>query len=552
MCRQTRPGNIKMYCDKTNVNVLSALLAASGVGEVVVCPGSRNGVLVHNFHLMAQTLNNFHVHPATDERSAAFMALGMTLARRRPAAVCVTSGSALLATLPAVAEAYHRNAPLLVISADRPPQMIGQLDGQTTVQQGALQPYTETFQLAEPSDPTDTTWLRQTVSRALAALTRDGGRPAHINVPISEPLFSFTTTHLPAIHPIRLFSPHTATPLPQELISAIRAARLPMLVMGHLDQGDNVADWVSEIDSQRSLLVVPDIVASVPLSRRMAMLERLPQLVDKLSPDLVIHIGGALTGKALKQKLRTTRNLCVWRIDPGGEMPDTFGALCGVVQCAPEEALKQLAAQTSPSHKAVGTLADEIDQMAEDYQPHTPAEELMSSIISSAKRHGQQPLTLHLANSTSVRAMAPFVDGKGLRILCNRGVNGIEGSVSVAAGYSLASDALSLLITGDLSFFYDQNALWTESLDGRLRIVVMNDSHGGIFDHLPGLSASPATPHLIAGSHHATAEGTAETFGLIYKRTDNNHPTLANNLDWLLTVNSERPVVLEVKMSRQD
>ena len=97
-----------MYCDKTNVNVLSALLAASGVGDVVVCPGSRNGVLVHNFHHMAQRLDDFHVHQATDERSAAFMALGLALARRRPAAVCVTSGSALLATIPAVAEAYYR------------------------------------------------------------------------------------------------------------------------------------------------------------------------------------------------------------------------------------------------------------------------------------------------------------------------------------------------------------------------------------------------------------------------------------------------------------
>lgn len=541
-----------MYCDKTNVNVLSALLAASGVGEVVVCPGSRNGVLVHNFHLMAQRLDDFHVHQATDERSAAFMALGLALARRRPAAVCVTSGSALLATLPAVAEAYHRNAPLLVISADRPPQMIGQLDGQTIAQRGALQPYTETFQLDEPSDNADTSWLRQTVSRALAALTKDSGRLAHINVPISEPLFSFTTPHLPAIQPIRLHQPKTARPLPEELIKAIKTARLPMLVMGHLDQGDSVAERVCEIDRQHALLVIPDIVASVPLSRRMAMLERYAQLLDRLSPDLVIHIGGALTGKALKQKLRANRDLRVWRIDPGGEMPDTFGALCGVVQCAPEEALQQLAEQISSRNETVGTLADEIDRLSENYRPQTPAEMLMAQIALCMEKCDSNDITLHLANSTTVRAIAPFVDGQRQRILCNRGVNGIEGSVSVAAGYSLASDGLSLLVTGDLSFFYDQNALWTETLDGRFRIVVMNDGHGGIFDRLPGLSASPATPRLIAGSHHATAEGTAETFGLIYKRTDNHHPELAHNLKWLLTVDSKRPVVLEVRMSRQD
>lgn len=538
-----------MYCDKTNVNVLSALLAASGVGDVVVCPGSRNGVLVHNFHLMAQRLDDFHVHQATDERSAAFMALGLALARRRPAAVCVTSGSALLATIPAVAEAFYRDAPLLVISADRPPQMIGQLDGQTIVQQGALRPYTETFQLDEPTPDADTTWLRQTVSRALAILTSNGGRPAHINVPISEPLFSFSTPHLPSIQPIRLHQPQTARPLPEELIKAIKTARLPMLVMGHMDCGERVGEWVRQIDLNRSLLAVPDIVASVPLSRRMAAVERLPELADRLSPDLVIHIGGALTGKALKQKLRTTQDLRVWRIDPKGEMPNTFGALCGLVECAPQEALKQLAEEVTQYNETVCRLAEEMDRLSEDYRPQTPAEALMDQIAFSLKQIDSSPITLHLANSTTVRAMAPFIDGGARRILCNRGVNGIEGSVSVAAGYSLAAEGLSLLVTGDLSFFYDQNALWTEALDGRLRIVVMNDGHGGIFDRLPGLSASPATPRLIAGSHHATAKGTAETFGLTYKRTNCHNTALANNLAWLLTVESPRPVVLEVKMT---
>ena len=190
-----------------------------------------------------------------------------------------------------------------------------------------------------------------------------------------------------------------------------------------------------------------------------------------------------------------------------------------------------------------------MDRLSEDYRPQTPAETLMAQIAFSLRQIDSSPITLHLANSTTVRAIAPFIDGGSRRILCNRGVNGIEGSVSVAAGYSLAAEGLSLLVTGDLSFFYDQNALWTEELDGRLRIVVMNDGHGGIFDHLPGLSASPASSCFIAGSHHATAEGTAETFGLTYKRTNCHNTALANNLDWLLTVESPRPVVLEVTMT---
>ena len=108
-----------MYCHSPQVNQLTALLVAHGVERAVVCPGSRNGVVVHNLHAL-QSEGRMQLTAVTDERSAAFVALGMTLATQQAVAVCVTSGSALLACLPAVAEAYYRHLPLLVISADRP------------------------------------------------------------------------------------------------------------------------------------------------------------------------------------------------------------------------------------------------------------------------------------------------------------------------------------------------------------------------------------------------------------------------------------------------
>lgn len=143
-----------MFCDKTNVNILTSILLQSGITDAVVCPGSRNGVIVHNLHELTRTASPehpFRIHAVTDERSAAFVALGISLAQDlRPVAVCVTSGSALLNTIPAVAEAFYRQIPLLVISADRPPQLIGQLDGQTIPQTSALAPYAKTYTLAEP------------------------------------------------------------------------------------------------------------------------------------------------------------------------------------------------------------------------------------------------------------------------------------------------------------------------------------------------------------------------------------------------------------------
>ena len=123
-----------MYCDKDNVNTLTALLIAHGVRHAVVCPGSRNAPIVHNLDVCPE----IQCYPITDERSAAFYALGLYQATEEPVVVCVTSGTALLNTLPAVAEAMYQHLPLVVVSADRPKQWIGQLTGQTMPQPGAL------------------------------------------------------------------------------------------------------------------------------------------------------------------------------------------------------------------------------------------------------------------------------------------------------------------------------------------------------------------------------------------------------------------------------
>ena len=164
-----------MYCNKANANQLTALLIAHGIRDIVVCPGSRNGVLAHNFHA-APLLN---AHPVTDERSAGFVALGLALATGKPAAVCVTSGSALLATLPAVSEAYFRHIPLIVISADRPPQWIGQMDGQTLPQQHALQPYADTYNIIEPQNETERWGNNRLINEALCRCREPEGRPVH-------------------------------------------------------------------------------------------------------------------------------------------------------------------------------------------------------------------------------------------------------------------------------------------------------------------------------------------------------------------------------------
>lgn len=534
-----------MYCDKKSVNILTALLPAT-VSDVVVCPGSRNAVIVHNLNEMSKagfTCGDrpFLIHPVTDERSAAFVALGVSLARGlRPVAVCVTSGSALLNTLPAVAEAYYRHIPLLIISADRPAAWIDQLDGQTLPQPNALMPYARTFSLPEPTTEGEEHWCRNIVSEALIAQQDEGGRPVHINVPLTEPLFSFTTPRLPRLRPVKPYRCDAPQALPDEVVDAINRAKLPALLVGQWHRFEEITE---EIDAASKLLVLPEIVSNQRACRRTALLEEDNELREAVKPDLIIHVGGNLVGKQFKLSLRKRDGVSVVRISQGSGMPDTFSHLDGIV-CGPWPELLRASFERLQPNVAVKEAKALIDD-----RRHAPAAadaqtRLLQRVFAFVKEEGISLSALHLANSTAVRSAARLLDGGRTPIHCNRGVNGIEGSLSAAVGYSLADNGLQLAVIGDLSFFYDNNALWNTGLRSNLRILLINNGGGRIFDRLPGLEASPAKDDFIAAAHHASARGLAETYNLKYIAAATIEEAVAN-LPALFSDAADRPVLME-------
>ena len=188
-----------MYTDKKNILQLVALLEAHGITKVVLCPGSRNIPLVHTL----SNHPNFTCYPVTDERSAGYFAIGLALNGGKPAAVCCTSGTALLNLHPAVAEAFYQNVPLVVISADRPAAWIGQMDGQTLPQPGVFQNLVKkSVNLPEIHTEEDEWYCNRLVNEALLETKHHGKGPVHINVPISEPLFQFTSDALPEVRVI--------------------------------------------------------------------------------------------------------------------------------------------------------------------------------------------------------------------------------------------------------------------------------------------------------------------------------------------------------------
>ncbi len=525
-----------MFCNLPQVNQLTALLIAHHIRHIVVCPGSRNATIVHNLHEAGS--EHFTLHPVTDERSAAFVALGMSLALQEPTAVCVTSGSALLNCLPAVAEAYYRQLPLLVISADRPEAWIGQLDGQTLPQQNALQPYCPTYQVTTPHNEELCWQNNRQINEAFLSLSAHGGGPAHINVAISEPMFQFTTPQLPKERVIRRIEPQVSQPLPPEVIRLLTEAQLPTLILGQYERGD-LRFEIQQLACQHQLLVLPEIISDVANHQMLDAFERISSTEHAIRPDVIVQIGGNFVHKKFKQLLRQSPCTII-RIGQDSSLPDTFQHLTTWVDCSPLPALEQLL-QVLPKNKKEVAQAEQtllkICQQKEECveaemqkpQNHCTFQNTLYSLKNELLQL-REPYTLHLANSTAVRAAAQFFSSGTTPIYCNRGTNGIEGSLSTAVGYALKMWGLSLVIIGDLSFFYDLNALWNVQLPNNLRIILLNNGHGGVFDQLLGLPSSPAlTDYISAGNQHYTAQGLAETFHLGYL-----HATHPNELPSLL------------------
>ncbi len=540
-----------MFCDIPQVNQLTSLLIAHGIRDVVVCPGSRNATIVHNLHEAGE--EHFTLHPVTDERSAAFVALGIALATQEPTAVCVTSGSALLGCIPAVAEAYYRHIPLLVVSADRPQAWIGQMDGQTLPQNGALRPYCLTAQINPAKDEEGLWENNRLINAALLSLHDKGGRPAHINVSIAEPMFSFSTESLPNERKIEKVCRKPQTPLPEELLNDVAEARLPVLLLGQYEAGD-IRSEVRMLAEHGQMLVLPEVISDVPGNHRLHTFDAFGDAKEELMPDLVVQGGGNFVHKRFKSLLRKG-NCRVVRIGEDYELCDTFCHLTSWVDAPLQPVLAQLAARLPHHNAAVEHAAKRLDALWEKEQETMDRETLAPYTVLTALRHELQqiddvPYTLHLANSSSVRAAGMVFASGTWPIFCNRGTNGIEGSLSTAVGYALKMWGLSIVVIGDLSFFYDVNALWNTHLPSNLRILLLNDGHGAIFDHLPGLSASPAAGEFVAaGGQQYRAYGIADAFHLDYHYAASLDELRTMLPDWLSAHEEGNAQLLEVVLN---
>lgn len=474
-----------------------ALLLQYSIKDIVLCPGSRNAGIVYSISQIA----DFRTHAVTDERSAGFMALGMADATGMATAVVVTSGSALANLYPAACEAYYRRVPVVFISADRPKAWIGQMDGQTMPQEGALGRMVR----MSVSLPENDIWhANRLLNEALLCCTKRNIKgPVHINIPVSEPIYEFTSNRLPDSRVIRL----------QETMPEGE----------NFNDGNTLILWGQMMPSE-----VPDAELLTQINRHFTIVaENLsnlpahyyvnPTRIDwagMKSVSRVITIGGHIISKDLKQFFRTHRPQEHWHVSTEGAVADLFCCQTLAIQSSVHDFLLDLLRNVSP--QCLPMELPMVEHITVDFR--TDLLERFFSLLPDGA-------TVHLANSSAVRLAQAALDNF-LRnepassvpaILCNRGINGIEGSLSTAVGYALAkSETQVYIITGDLSFFYDRNALWISSLPKNLHILLLNDGGGSIFNTLPLPNEPEHSRKAVMGTHTLRAQHTAIQHNLLY------------------------------------
>lgn len=498
-----------MYSDKQNINILTALLVKHGVEHVVVCPGSRNAPLVHNF----SECPDIECHPVTDERSAAFIALGLRKQSERPVAVCVTSGSALLNVLPGAAEATYQQQGIIVISADRPAQWIDQLDGQTLPQEGALGKFVgKSVSLPEPHNPEERWYCNRLINEALLENMKPAHPSVHINVPISEPLFNFSEASLPKERGIGYTKWNDDTAM--GVVRKIAEAKRPMIAVGQLGQYDLPDDYFAELTEKIVTLYEPLSADEQPVCQTDLMLHAISRAPKNYQPDCVLFIGGHTVSKRLRQFLRALPDeTFVMMANEDGAVRDVTTHANLIIEGIPGRIVsdingylrqmpgKQFFKRWTELHERVKAV---VRNYAPAYSSMLAVKMFEESVDTSA--------CIHYANSMPVRLASIYADHY---CHCNRGLNGIEGTLSTAAGAALLGE-LTFCVIGDLSFFYDENALWQQQLGDNFHILLLNNHQGAIFRNLKGLEESDIRDEYVAGGHSLTAEGICNQFGITY------------------------------------
>ncbi|MGN1457886.1 MAG: 2-succinyl-5-enolpyruvyl-6-hydroxy-3-cyclohexene-1-carboxylic-acid synthase [Acutalibacteraceae bacterium] len=502
----------ELHPDIDRMRMVASLCKDYGIKHIVIASGTRHISLVRYF----EENSYFKTYYSTDERSAGFFAIGIALKLKCPVAVCCTSGTATSNLLSPITEAYYQNVPLVAITADRYPCLLNQMDPQHIPQSNMYQNVVKKSVTLPVGDSYSAKWeARRLVQEALLEVNHNGLGPVHINIPVAYierlPPKKETLTLGQYKHMTRITLHENDKPLWEKSAQILKGKRILMLFEQSTGFSEKEEQLINKFISKYNCVVIGDNLTNLHIEKRFHPIPFFskygPQTIaDNLAPQVVITIGdNTLIG--LGGVLSKVPDFYHWRVSEDGKIADPFKKLRRVFECSLSEFLTRMCEYDNP-----GQDTNEYYNKWKSFDDKIPPKTVNTfcmeySILELLNKLPQNSL-LHLANSSTVRYANNIRIRNDIEVFCNRGTNGIDGSMSTFLGQAAVSKEMCFLIIGDLSFFYDMNSLWNKKLNGNIRIMLINNKKAKLLEH----HKSPS----ITQAHNTSAKGWVESLNMTY------------------------------------
>lgn len=535
-----------MYTELKTYQIIIALLKKYGISHCVLSAGSRNVPFVHSIEQDPY----FHCYSVVDERSAGYFALGLAQQLKEPVVISCTSSTATCNYWPPVAEAFYQGVPIIVLTSDRDPQMLGQWEDQMIDQVGMFDRHVrKSVNLPIIHEKDDEWYCQRLVNEALLELNHNGTGPVHINVPMKSYNNSFNVKTLPNVVKIDRICLSDEKELWASKISKLTSAKRILVICGQsfykderLEKAINV--FLKKYNSAVAIEYMSNLEIEEGLNFNVCMDARytISSKVKELLPDIVISFGGNIFSGIKEQLKKQWGNFEHWLIQEDGSVIDLFKSLTTIFECKPSyffEMCDELNVSGMNDKLYYNQLKEYVDSVIypEFEWSHVYAiKEVVEKIPNDS--------VLHLSVNDAIRLTNYFKLNDGIKTYANIGTHGIDGPLSSFLGQAIATENQAYLIIGDLAFFYDMNAMRIRHINKNVHVLLINNQGGSEFYFNRMWKNEYSDLHTTA-RHQTQAEGWVKSNKFIYLSAHDKE-SFANNLEEFMRSDLDKPVFFEV------
>lgn len=537
-----------MYSKIKNIQIIVALLKEHGVRHLVISAGTRHIPLAHS----VENDPYFVCHSVVDERSAGYYALGLSKELNEPVAITCTSSTATCNYVPPITEAFYQKVPLLVLTGDRHPYLLNQLEDQMIEQVDMYKNFCrKCVSLPVVKTPDDEWYCQRLVNEALLELNHHGSGPVHINFAINQSIEDIADANTPALPEVNVIRRHDFSTMHKTwtpMVEKLKAAKRIMVVCGSgnplLQASENL---LSEFARKYNCVFVTEHISNIHCenSRNTYLLAEAMSIkvFETILPDIVISFGDNFISR-IKPLLKARRGqFSHWLISDDGLVCDPFQSLTDIFECSRDDFFgyfAESAGNIKNDKKYLSMIDSKIDELRlpEIEYSNMMAESKLADLLPS-----DSLLHLGILNSTRLMQMCPIKDS--IEVYSNVGSFGIDGSMSTFFGQAQVTDKQCYLVFGDLSFFYDMNSIGIRNIGKNVRIMMINNAGAAEFHFTMGKERLPNINAHISAEHEHRAEEWVKANGFQYISATN-EAELDEGLHEFVNVEFDTPVFFEV------